>query len=44
MLFKSDLFKRKNGSNSQLSSQTILNSKSILDLKNALFRVCSQEQ
>lgn len=43
MLLKSDLFKKRNGSNLQLSSQTNLNSKSILELKNALFRVCSQE-
>lgn len=44
MLLKSDLFKKRNGSNSKLSSQTNLNSKSILELKNVLFRVCSQEQ
>lgn len=43
MLLKSDLSKRKNGSNLQLSSQTNLNSKSILELKNAFFRVCSQQ-
>lgn len=44
MLLKSDLFKRKNGSNLQLSSQSNLNSKSILELKNASLRVCSQER
>lgn len=44
MLLKRDLFKKRNGSNSQLSSQTNLNSKSISELKNVLFRVCSQEE